>query len=108
MICAQQLMKLEKKPIKRKNKKKSIREDFFKQKIAWASVGETYYSLIPEGTFLLDTNYFFSTEDSWFLGFLNSKLIMELVKSKEYNKIDQLLYKLYNLSEEETIFIESI
>ena len=123
-------------------------EDFFKQKIAWASVGETYYSLIPEGTFLLDTNYFFSTEDSWFLGFLNSKLItywinsedtpignggayrhykynleklpiieiddlikisiMELVKSKEYNKIDQLLYKLYNLSEEETIFIESI
>lgn len=33
---------------------------------------------------------------------------MELVKSKEYNKIDQLLYKLYNLSEEETIFIESI
>ena len=141
-------MKLEKKPIKRKNKKKSIREDFFKQKIAWASVGETYYSLIPEGTFLLDTNYFFSTEDSWFLGFLNSKLItywinsedtrignggayrhykynleklpiieiddlikisiMELVKSKEYNKIDQLLYKLYNLSEEETIFIESI
>ena len=123
-------------------------EDFFKQKIAWASVGETYYSLIPEGTFLLDTNYFFSTEDSWFLGFLNSKLItywinsedtpignggayrhykynleklpiieiddlikisiIELVKSKEYNKIDQLLYKLYNLSEEETIFIESI
>ena len=123
-------------------------EDFFKQKIAWASVGETYYSLIPEGTFLLDTNYFFSTEDSWFLGFLNSKLItywinsedtpignggayrhykynleklpiieiddlikisiMELVKSKEYNKIDQLLYKLYNLSEEEIIFIESI
>ncbi|ERI61532.1 hypothetical protein HMPREF1551_02543 [Capnocytophaga sp. oral taxon 863 str. F0517] len=34
--------------------------------------------------------------------------IMELVKSKEYNKIDQLLYKLYNLSEEEIIFIESI
>jgi len=142
-------MKLEKKPIKRKDKKNfSIREDFFKQKIAWASVGETYYSLIPEGTFLLDTNYFFSTEDSWFLGFLNSKLItywinsedtpignggayrhykynleklpiieiddlikisiMELVKSKEYNKIDQLLYKLYNLSEEEIIFIESI
>ena len=125
-----------------------IREDFYKQKIAWASVGETYYSLIPEGTFLLDTNYFFSTEDSWFLGFLNSKLItywinsedtpignggayrhykynleklpiieiddlikisiMELVKSKEYNKIDQLLYKIYNLSEEEIIFIESI
>ena len=123
-------------------------EDFYKQKIAWASVGETYYSLIPEGTFLLDTNYFFSTEDSWFLGFLNSKLItywinsedtpignggayrhykynleklpiieiddlikisiMELVKSKEYNKIDQLLYKIYNLSEEEIIFIESI
>lgn len=125
-----------------------IREDFYKQKIVWASVGETYYSLIPEGTFLLDTNYFFSTEDSWFLGFLNSKLItywinsedtpignggayrhykynleklpiieiddlikisiMKLVKSKEYNKIDQLLYKLYNLSEEEIIFIESI
>ena len=123
-------------------------EDFFKQKVAWASVGETYYSLIPEGTFLLDTNYFFSTEDSWFLGFLNSKLItywinsedtpignggayrhykynleklpiieiddliktsiIELVKSKEYNKIDQLLYKLYNLSEEEIKFIENI
>ena len=33
---------------------------------------------------------------------------MKLVKSKEYNKIDQLLYKLYNLSEEEIIFIESI
>ena len=49
-------------------------EDFDKPKIAWASVGETYYSLIPAGFYLLDTNYFFSIiEYHFLLAFLNSK-----------------------------------
>ena len=46
-------MKLEKKPIKRKDKKNfSIREDFFKQKIVWKAVGRNLAFSILEGGFL--------------------------------------------------------
>ena len=31
---------------------------FEKEKIVWASVGETYFTYVQEGTLLLDTNYF--------------------------------------------------
>lgn len=53
-------------------------EDFNKPKIAWPSVGETYYSLIPGKYILLDTNYFFSTDDKWgdfLLTFMNSSIM---------------------------------
>ena len=60
-------------------------EDFYKQKIAWASVGETLYSLIPESTYLLDTNYFFSIEKKqiYLLAILNSKLITYWINSED-------------------------
>ena len=60
-------------------------EDFSKQKIAWASVGETLYSLIPENTYLLDTNYFFSIEKKqiYLLAILNSKLITYWINSED-------------------------
>ncbi|MCL2744985.1 MAG: hypothetical protein FWE67_14160, partial [Planctomycetaceae bacterium] len=60
-------------------------EDFYKQKIAWASVGETYYSLIHEGTFLLDTNYFLTTEKNinYLLSLLNSKLVVYWINSED-------------------------
>ena len=123
-------------------------EEFYKQKIAWASVGETLYSLIPENTYLLDTNYFFSIEKKqiYLLAILNSKLItywinsedtpigkggayrhykynleklpiiilptdiqdklLNLLDSQNYEKIDKLIYELYELTEEEITFIE--
>ena len=124
-------------------------EDFSKQKIAWASVGETLYSLIPESTYLLDTNYFFSIEKKqiYLLAILNSKLITYWINSEDtpigkggayrhykynleklpiivlptdiqdklsnlldtqnYEKIDKLIYELYNLTDEEISFIEN-
>ena len=58
--------------------------DFSKQKIAWASVGETYYSLIDKDMYLLDTNYFFACEHpEYFLAFLNSKLLTFWINSKD-------------------------
>ena len=51
-------------------------EDFNKPKIVWASVGATEYSFVPEKFMLLDTNYFFASEDTaYLLAMLNSKLI---------------------------------
>jgi hypothetical protein len=60
-------------------------EDFYRQKIAWASVGETAYSLISEGTYLLDTNYFLTTDSNihYLLAFLNSKLITFWINSED-------------------------
>ncbi len=59
-------------------------EDFYRQKIVWASVGETYYSIVDTEMFLLDTNYFFTSEYSSFLiGILNSKLIRFWINSED-------------------------
>jgi hypothetical protein len=59
-------------------------EDFYRQKIAWASVGETYYSLVDENKFLLDTNYFFATETpEILLAFLNSKLLIYTINGMD-------------------------
>ena len=59
-------------------------EDFFKPKIAWASVGETFYSLIPSEYLLLDTNYFFSCDNPLgLLGLLNSQLITWWINSED-------------------------
>ena len=130
-------------------------EDFYKPKICWASVGESYYSLIPADKMLLDTNYFFAVDNpEYLLGFLNSKLIIYWINSEDtqignggayrhykYNleklripqsieqrdflidlvkqyiisptneadyHINNLIYKIYNLSEEEIGFIECV
>ena len=59
-------------------------DDFNKPKICWASVGDTSYSLVPEKYLLLDTNYFFSTDNpSELLAILNSKLITWWIKSED-------------------------
>jgi len=51
-------------------------EDFSKPKIVWASVGTTEYSFVPEKYMLLDTNYFFASNNTaYLLAILNSKLI---------------------------------
>ncbi len=56
-----------------------------KPKIAWASVGETYYSLIEGATMLLDTNYFFTSQHNiyYLLGILNSRLITFWINSED-------------------------
>lgn len=127
-------------------------EDFNKPKIAWASVGETSYSLIPEKYLLLDTNYFFAIDAPFeLLAILNSKLITWWVNSEDtqlgnggawrhykYNleklhipitqnlfsieiqcilnehslfenmkSIDQKVYGLYNLADDEIVEIEN-
>ena len=59
-------------------------DDFFKPKIVWASVGETQYSYVTEDFLLLDTNYFFSLGNPFFLlGILNSKLITWWINSED-------------------------
>lgn len=57
--------------------------DFNQPKVCWASVGETFYSYIPEGYLLLDTNYFFATDNCYILGVLNSKLITWWINSED-------------------------
>jgi len=133
-------------------------KEFEKEKIVWASVGETYFSIVDKGLFLLDTNYFTSSLTKYHLVLLNSNLLVfylngldtsignggayrhykynfeqipipkipeseqqpfiELVDkilldkkagrdTKELEeKIDQLVYKLYELSEEEINIVE--
>jgi adenine-specific DNA-methyltransferase len=59
-------------------------EDFNRHKSAWASVGETFYSCVDPGLFLLDTNYFFSADSpEYLLGILNSKLITYWINSED-------------------------
>ncbi len=59
-------------------------EDFYQQKICWASVGETYYARIDKDKFLLDTNYFFATDcPEYLLAILNSKLIVYWINSED-------------------------
>ena len=59
-------------------------EEFFKPKICWASVGPTYFSCIPEGILLLDTNYFFASPNPDYLHIvLNSKLITWWINSED-------------------------
>ena len=63
---------------------KSNKDDFFKPKIVWASVGETSYSLVPKEYLLLDTNYFFAIDNpSELLAILNSKLITWWINSED-------------------------
>ena len=59
-------------------------KSFDKEKIAWASVGETFFSYIPENIFLLDTNYFFTTDSpKYFLALLNSKTFRWYINTKD-------------------------
>ncbi len=61
--------------------------DFGKEKIVWASVGETYYTYCEKDALLLDTNYFAvfpkNEINSYILGLLNSKIIIKWI-----NEID--------------------
>ena len=81
-------MKLEKKPIKRKDKKNfSIREDFFKQKIVWKAVGRNLaFSILEEGKFVTAPASFITSENSlyYILGFLCSSFAKYFI----YNNSD--------------------
>ena len=47
-------------------------------------MGETFYSKIDKNQFLLDTNYFFATQEPYYLlGILNSKLITFWINSED-------------------------
>ena len=59
-------------------------DEFNKPKIVWASVGATEYSYVPEGYFLLDTNYFMTSSVPLdLLAFLNSSLIVWWINSED-------------------------
>lgn len=55
--------------------------EFEKEKVVWASVGESYYSCINKDYYLLDTNYFTTSLERWQIGVLNSKLIISFINS---------------------------
>ncbi|TAE04339.1 MAG: N-6 DNA methylase, partial [Bacteroidetes bacterium] len=63
----------------------SYHEEFAKEKIVWASIGETHYSFVAKNMLLLDTNYFctFKTDkiNKYILCVLNSKAIIRYVNS---------------------------
>lgn len=62
--------------------------EFEKEKVVWASVGETYYCWVKKDFLILDTNYFTNSLNKWQLGVLNSKLIRLYI-----NSLDTLLNK---------------
>jgi hypothetical protein len=53
--------------------------EFEKEKVVWASVGETYYCYVEKNIFVLDTNYFATMDKKWKIGILNSKLIVSYI-----------------------------
>jgi len=55
--------------------------EFEKEKVVWASVGESYYSFINKDYYLLDTNYFTTSLEKWHIGVLNSVLIISYINS---------------------------
>ncbi|MGJ0309847.1 Eco57I restriction-modification methylase domain-containing protein [Aliarcobacter cryaerophilus] len=58
-------------------------KDFEENKICWASIGETEYSVIPKGFYMLDTNYFMVLKNKYIVGLLNSKLLISYLNSKD-------------------------
>ncbi|MFR9498094.1 MAG: Eco57I restriction-modification methylase domain-containing protein [Rikenellaceae bacterium] len=72
--------------------------DFNKQKIAWASVGESYYSFIEQDILLLDTNYFMvfpqNNINKYLLAVLNSKLIIHWINGED-TQVGTVAYRHY-------------
>ncbi|TLT03339.1 Eco57I restriction-modification methylase domain-containing protein [Aliarcobacter cibarius] len=58
-------------------------KDFEEEKICWASVGQTEYSVIPKGFYMLDTNYFMVLKNKYIMALLNSKLLISYLNSKD-------------------------
>ncbi len=63
------------------NPNENYLKEFEKEKVVWASVGESYYSCINKDYYLLDTNYFTTSLERWQIGVLNSKLIISFINS---------------------------
>lgn len=53
--------------------------EFEKEKVVWASVGETYYCWVDGKYYVLDTNYFTPSLNKWQIGVLNSNLIIQYI-----------------------------
>lgn len=72
--------------------------EFEKEKIVWASVGQTYYTFVEKNTLVLDTNYFavFNSNkiNLYILGLLNSKLIINWV-NKTDSAVGEIAYRHY-------------
>jgi len=79
-------------------------EDFEKEKIVWASVGETYYSYCEKETLLLDTNYFAvfpkNEINRYILGLLNSKIIIKWINEID-SPIGEVAYRHYKYNFEQ-------
>ena len=68
--------------------------EFEKEKVVWASVGETFYSWIDKKYFVLDTNYFTTSLTKWQLGILNSKLIINYINGLD-TYVGSIAYRHY-------------
>jgi hypothetical protein len=77
-------------------------QEFEKEKIAWASVGESYYTLVEKNMLLLDTNYFFAINKNtkFLLSILNSRLIIMIMNSKD-TLVGSIAYRHYKYNLEE-------
>lgn len=69
-------------------------DEFEKEKIVWASVGDTEFCLVPPGLYLLDTNYFSPLKDYYIYGLMNSRLLIEYLNSKDI-KVGTRAYRHY-------------
>ena len=82
----------------------SYYKEFEKEKIVWASVGETYFSLAKKKYLLLDTNYFcvFESKEAnkYILSLLNSKLLIFYLNLKD-SKIGSVAYRHYKYNFEQ-------
>ena len=68
--------------------------EFEKEKVVWASVGETYYCWVDKNHLVLDTNYFTTSLQKWQLGVLNSKFIINYINGLD-TLVGNIAYRHY-------------
>lgn len=73
-------------------------EEFNKEKIVWASVGESYFTFVEPNMLLLDTNYFCifnkAKINKFILALLNSTLLIKYLNEKD-TKVGTIAYRHY-------------
>jgi len=79
-------------------------KEFEKEKIVWASVGETYFTFVKRNRLLLDTNYFcvFDIQEinKYVLAIINTKLLVYFLNSKD-TKVGTIAYRHYKYNFEQ-------
>jgi hypothetical protein len=85
------------------NPQDSYLGEFEKEKVVWASVGETYYCWVDKNYLVLDTNYFTTSLQKWQLGVLNSKFIINYINGLD-TLVGSMAYRHYKYNFEKIPF----